>query len=618
MFKKFRGFSLSLAIISLISACSGNGAKSFTFKYASQYESDFDEKVFYDDSYFLNPSNEYNPQLATCSLSFAMASFASNDAGDSFEQKSQNIQNLFKATGFKDIYVNEDYKKVPTTDSIGIVLGSKELEDATLIYCGLRGQGYLAEWASNFTLGGSENGAYHVGFYTAANTLLSEINKYVHSNNITGNVKIWFSGYSRAGAVSNIAAGLLDKQIIEGDKKYVEDVNLKKEDIYAYTFEAPQGVLVNYNGKIVEPKKETYNNIFNIVNWDDVVPRVAPREFSDHTGFTRYGVDKYLSSSITDINYKDNISKVIEIYQDVPSHDGIGDYSLNNFVPQAQFSIKNTNEEKNLINWNLGLILEEFISILSVKGVETRDAFKDSIEDGIRIIFEKLYKNGNPKGSAIDMAITAVRHILSTTNVQVLIDDLLNDPDYFLKDAAPILSKALATQSIEFDVQTIISAFKGLFLAAFKSLSENLTIFYSLLNLDNAKTIMAGHYPELCLANVQALDKNYNYNPLNYDMSGEYYKISIPSYSDNLKVKHDGHEIVSFIDGTPNKTGSSISYGIMKKNLEIYLPASEKYEITLEKNVENISIKKRDVKRLCFVDVSLDKTEVGEGLEIKI
>ena len=56
----------------------------------------------------------------------------------------------------------------------------------------------------------------------------------------------------------------------------------------------------------------------------------------------------------------------------------------------------------------------------------------------------------------------------------------------------------------------------------------------------------------------------------------------------------------------------------MKKNLEIYLPASEKYDITLEKDVENISIKKRDVKRLCFVDISLDKTEVGEGLEIKI
>ena len=49
----------------------------------------------------------------------------------------------------------------------------------------------------------------------------------------TASVKIWITGYSRAGAVANLVAARLD-----------EDSSYSQKDVYAYTFSAPNTVKV--------------------------------------------------------------------------------------------------------------------------------------------------------------------------------------------------------------------------------------------------------------------------------------------------------------------------------------------------------------------------------------
>lgn len=74
------------------------------------------------------------------------------------------------------------------------------------------------------------------------------------------------------------------------------------DDLYAYTFEAPQGA--NYNSKTVkQPGDAIYNNIYNVVNPNDLVPKVAMSEY----GFTRFGTDKYITTKFYDPrNFENN------------------------------------------------------------------------------------------------------------------------------------------------------------------------------------------------------------------------------------------------------------------------------------------------------------------------
>lgn len=48
-------------------------------------------------------------------------------------------------------------------------------------------------------------------------------------------------------------------------------VSLKKEDLYSYCFEPPRGVIESAFQKDIH-----YDNIYNIINFNDVVPPLSP------------------------------------------------------------------------------------------------------------------------------------------------------------------------------------------------------------------------------------------------------------------------------------------------------------------------------------------------------
>lgn len=275
------------------------------------------EKIFYSDDYFRHSSTQYDPHLATLSViatdkTVPLKNPKSAADKEWYENQPARIQGFFEEIGFTDFETNDDYKKASAFDTIGVAAANKKVDDYTVIAVTVRSGGYFREWANNVWLGdGSKSDNMHEGFYNAANKLLDFLSSYASDKNINGKVKVWLCGFSRGGATTNIAGGLLDNKIKNNEKIFECPATLSHDDLFVYTFEAPQGA--NYTSKTVEkPGSSLYNNIWNVVNPNDIVTKVPMSEF----GFTRFGTDKYITTKFYDPdNYTANRKTFRHMYE---------------------------------------------------------------------------------------------------------------------------------------------------------------------------------------------------------------------------------------------------------------------------------------------------------------
>ena len=274
-----------------------------TFTYAPEFRPEgrpnFTSDIYFSQSYFEHSSYEYDSHLATTSLCLAVTTYPDYGIYDEegwYEKQPKFIKNTLETIGFNSFTTNDDFVQTARMDSIGLAAAKKEFSDYTVIAVAPRSGGYYSEWANNMHLGdGSKSDYMHEGWYNAANKLIDFVVDYVSEHQISGRVKLWMTGFSRGGATVNISAGLIDARLDNGEKILGDRASLTKEDVYAYTFEAPQGA--NVNSKTIKlPRDVLYGNIFNIVNPNDVVPKVAMAEY----GFTRFGVDKYITTRFYD------------------------------------------------------------------------------------------------------------------------------------------------------------------------------------------------------------------------------------------------------------------------------------------------------------------------------
>ena len=281
-------FSVGATALTSASAAETGKVESITYK---------STPIYYSDDYFRHSSTEYDPHLAT--LSCIMTNFSvpldnpkSVDDSSWYSKQPDRLHGFFDSIGFMDFDTNEDYVSRSGFDTIGVGCANRQVDDYTVIGVGIRSGGYFREWSNNVYLGdGSKSDYMHEGWYNAANKTINYINEYISANQITGKVKLWIAGFSRGGATANLAAGLLDNRIKDGEETFSNGATLRHDDLFAYTFEAPQGA--NYNSQNVEkPGSELYNNIYNVVNPNDPVPKVAMSEY----GFTRFGTDKFITT----------------------------------------------------------------------------------------------------------------------------------------------------------------------------------------------------------------------------------------------------------------------------------------------------------------------------------
>lgn len=256
------------------------------FTYLSSTNEVFKYRYHYDESWFQNSSYTYQHDLTKMSLRVAMAAGDMRCVpGKENMLGYEYLRNLMTDLGFD---FSEEYSRYILSstdkhyDNIGYGIGSKTIvdengEECTLIMIGVRGSGYGAEWGGNFRIGTGM--IEHEGFRKAADQVIDALENYISENEaaFSSRIKVWISGFSRAGATTNLVGAYLD----EGNIKQV-----KPKDVYAFCFECPQNTTSLWN------IDNQYRNIVNIINPIDLVPKVAMSAW----GFKRFGTDYILPS----------------------------------------------------------------------------------------------------------------------------------------------------------------------------------------------------------------------------------------------------------------------------------------------------------------------------------
>ena len=394
-------------------------------------------------AYFENPSTYYNHNLAKLSFGLILAGQTTTnkdlkECNETAENRIATIKQMYEAYGFKSVKAyNYDEPLSDDNDKIAFTIAQKEIlvsnEQYKLIVIATRGGQYGAEWVSNFNVGKLKEG--HTGFYVAANGVFSDFKAYCSENgiDITSNVKVLITGYSRSAAVSNIVANRLNK--------WFEDNKNSKENVYAYTFATPKNTLTNYAQSLVTD----YENIFNIVSKDDFVPYVAFGTW----GFSRYGKTLYLPQygTASAKNMLNTLDKLIYPYNNI--------YLETNGIPFQNWSdqSKAAKQTELLLRYTFG-DLDEF-----------RDKYQNLALDLAQIIF-----NGEGQDEAwdklkdicfylitcaiVDQGVGAVSGILKLP-IDSIVKFVL---DYYISDIVPDL--------------TVVNDILPAFVEAFNSLSD--------------------------------------------------------------------------------------------------------------------------------------------------
>lgn len=258
--------------------------------------------------------NFFDGSATTYSNDIKLISFASSlvpekkDYADAFFTKLQ-----FETVAYGG------YEEI-TEDTIGYYIAHKSLKNYDLLAVSIRGFEYEKEWANNCILGVEGN---HKGFDDRANELLTTL-KPIMATYTSKPLKLWVSGYSRAGAVAN----LLAHKMLSSN-----DLSVNKESLFVYTYEAP--------GCISAENAVAYENVFNHLNDIDLVATLPPAEY----GLTRCGVNVI-------INKDKNIDQALLAFDN--------EAILPAFTPSTEAPV--FANEKEFINYFYAGLLKDYIT----------------------------------------------------------------------------------------------------------------------------------------------------------------------------------------------------------------------------------------------------------------
>lgn len=357
-----------------------------TFNYPGMYNKtkDATSHYFYEDDYFRASSWGYNPHLSTMSLCLELSGWGSYESSSTVwkgEERSKNAYALLNEIGFNNIERNDYWNSEPDTETVGLISAWKSIDDFTLVTLVVRGGDYHAEWSGNFVLGGFGE---HLNWDKMSDHAVTYLTKYINEYKDkegfnSSHIKLWIVGYSRGGAIANMTAG---KILTESALPWT----IAKEDLYCYTFEAPQGSVKNFAGIVHLP-------IHNIINFNDLVPLVAMKEYD----FKRYPTDRYLPnvSSWSYEDAKDNMKKQFELIT------GGEDYKVPDYTRQIDIDVS---VKGNLLS---GYYLEPEIHVTDnndftnaemlstvlgnlTEGIGTRRDYVNNIQEGVKFLLKEV------------------------------------------------------------------------------------------------------------------------------------------------------------------------------------------------------------------------------------
>ena len=570
---------ITLNIFLFLTGCKNRESETIKYRYSSGTK-DYDGELYYSDDYFKAESTIYNPSLATTSLGLAMASFASQDVADvkDYSFRYKNVSNLMVHLGFSDLYANDDFKKKPTVSSLGAVYANKKIGDYTLIAIGIRGAGYQQEWSSNCKVGDGIAIPHHEGFQEGSDILLNGLKYYINQKSIEGKIKIWSVGFSRASAVNNLTLGRIDLSLHKKESILPSSVSVTKEDIYGYCFEVPMGA--NQKEEI-SPRSEIYNNIFNIINVCDPVPMVP----MSGLGFTRYGIDIYLPNALNDSNYLNDLNTIKSFYSKQAASKDIGKYVIDQFVYYGGLGERKTDYsgDDDLIHFHGGFFIMDLLNKMMEEGIEDRIAFKNNIQDGLMSAFEMVFQNDTMTESLAPLLISFLISLITTGDIDYLIEEIMHNPDNFVNDLMPIIKNTVEVSTLLVNVspREFCDQIKGIITVLTKVFNKHLYLLFPFVSINNLMAIAQAHQPIVCMANLCAMDPNYTKKPIECDTYGGYYllEINYPSAHGYINISMDGIDIARIYEGKVYNL-SMYTYGILDDKFIAYLPIGHSYKVT--------------------------------------
>lgn len=286
----------------------------------SKYEIEFE----YDDSYFLATSKQYSKYLSL--LSFGLT-LAASDV--------DNANGFFGGAEFKDV-TPKNYDITPTEDTVGYIFAHKEIENYEVFAVTVRGFDYGKEWGNNFKIGKEGD---HEGFAARADEIYEDLASYVNLHKGNKSVKLWISGYSRGGGISNVLASY----IMLGEAIAVED-----KDTFVYTYEAPNCLTVEH--------AVAYENVHNIVNRSDLIASIPPESHE----LKRCGIDHDI--------YDSEVSSIVKTFDS-----GIE-------IPEFK-SVVDTKDDKEFLDYLLSTVFKS--DMADDISAYTREQYTDNYQDGL-------------------------------------------------------------------------------------------------------------------------------------------------------------------------------------------------------------------------------------------
>lgn len=493
---------LFLAIIMLVSlipayafAESGNTVNG-SVRYCSGHGEnthDYEGYFSYSDDYFTKSAYKYRQDLASASFALALAAFSSKEAS-SLDDEDKNFISMMEQCGFTDIDSNEWFGKAPICDSIGVCAASKGIcdngTDYTLIAIGVRGNFYRREWGGNANLGPDGE---HAGFALCREQTLKYIRQYIDNYNISGPIKLWISGYSRAAATANLVTAKLDLGYELSSK-----VSLSPNDIYCYCFETPMGALKSETGGKV------FGNIQNVINQNDLVTYLA----FDQWNFGRYGIDRVVPTK-GDADYEELKAAMLEEFNTIPNN---GDEYIIDDFKYIGFDISKIGTNKAFVEKGNTLTQKEYYRLLADAMthdfVSSRKDYFDNVQSGLVEILAVIFNRTELDfGYALELFAKKVQD-----NYQEILNAMQYPGDlkaaYMYKQFEDMLFESLNESNITlFNAQQLRHTLYELVTRLVNMTIKHPNVTATL--LANAETIISAHFAEVCMAWMHTLPDDY-------------------------------------------------------------------------------------------------------------
>ena len=470
---------------------------------------DSTDTINYSDSYFNVPSPGDHPELRAVSYALALAGF--ENKADSYPRNS-SIQNP-KLQLFLDQLGFSNYQKWDTESdedghSMGTTIAQKTLPNGqALVVVAPRNYNYMTEWLSNFNVGTSGD---HAGFSESAGYIKDRLDEYIHTNHLS-DYKIWMVGYSRGGAVVDIAAKIINENL--------SDYDMKADDFYVYTFGAPRASLI-------EPE---YTNIHDVKDGNDLLLGYV---FPELWGF--YNTGTYEEIHPADLTIPTSVINI---------HD------LADPATAANILSNNKGLVEQVGTMNGRDFMDAWIQFVTNSGL-TREYFDTEIKGPLSAIMKlyqmrKLDKQSDFTGFISDTDKGLAGMVAGNAFYDLLANyagDLANFPAYL--DLVKVLKGTAADEDVD-ELITILTGYMGQYddyetklgqapsinKTEFETLKENLpklikalspiliadavytrntfgedySLYYTYTLVNNAKSLVIGHIPESIMPILKSL-----------------------------------------------------------------------------------------------------------------